>query len=67
MARAALQWGVRELARKARVSPSTVNRFETDQGVPNNSTLAVLRQALEAGGVRFTDDGCVCPPQIPQA
>jgi hypothetical protein len=52
MARAALRWGVREVARAARVSPATITRVETDH-VANAATLAAIRAALEAAGVEF--------------
>lgn len=55
MARAALKWGVREVAAAAKVSPATVTRIEGDQ--PGNaSTLAVIRTALEAAGVEFIEE-----------
>lgn len=57
MARAALGWGVRELASRAKISASTVNRFETGLSEPNNATLTVLRQALETAGVEFIPGG----------
>ncbi len=55
MARAALGWGVRDLARIAEVSVSTVNRFEVGQAEPNRATLAAIQRALEAAGIEFTD------------
>jgi transcriptional regulator with XRE-family HTH domain len=58
MARAALKWGVRDLAGKADVSPNTVTRIEADQNA-NSSTIAALRGALEAAGAEFTGDGGV--------
>ncbi len=57
MARAALGWGVRELAARAKVSPSTVNRFEIGLSEPNAATLTVIRLALEAAGVEFIPSG----------
>jgi len=61
MARAALGWGVRDLAAHAHVGTNTVARFES--GKPANaSTLLLIRQAFEAAGVRFTDGG-VEPPK----
>ena len=57
MGRAALNWGVRDLAQKAGVAPSTVTRFENGLAEPNRSTLAAMRRALEDGGVRFTERG----------
>jgi transcriptional regulator with XRE-family HTH domain len=56
MARAALGWGVRDLARKAGVSPDTVARFERGDEL-RPATLATLRAALEAAGAVFTFRG----------
>jgi transcriptional regulator with XRE-family HTH domain len=63
MARAALQWGVRDLAARSKVGITTINRFETGLSAPVTSTLTVLRQTFEAAGVRFTDDGGIVPPK----
>lgn len=66
MARAALSWGVRELAKAAGVSANTVARFEG--GKPANpATLKVIRQAFEAAGIRFNEDGSVSPPEKGEA
>jgi transcriptional regulator with XRE-family HTH domain len=52
MARAALGWGVRDLAAAAMVSGDTVNRIERgDELKPR--TVADIRAALEAAGVEF--------------
>ena len=56
MARAALRWGVRELAMEAKVGKATIVRFERDQSKPNPSTMAALRRAFERGGVEFIED-----------
>jgi len=53
MARAAVGWGIRELAAKARVGVATVTRFENGQAVPIPATLAAIRAALELAGVEF--------------
>jgi transcriptional regulator with XRE-family HTH domain len=52
MARAALGWGVRDLAQKADVAPATVTRFEGGAGVQAR-TVDAMRRALEAAGVEF--------------
>jgi transcriptional regulator with XRE-family HTH domain len=57
MARAALGWGVRELAKKAGVSVTTVTRFETEQSEPIKATLTVIQQTFEAAGIEFTNGG----------
>lgn len=54
MARAALGWGVRELAAEAGLNPNTVMRFEHGGGV-QASTVEKLERALEAAGVVFID------------
>jgi transcriptional regulator with XRE-family HTH domain len=52
MARAALRWGVRELAQKAGVTASTVSRIEKGAEA-RQSTIDALRRTLEAAGVEF--------------
>ena len=54
MARAALGWGVRELAAEAQVTPNTVSRIEG--GAPaKTDTLERIVTALESAGVVFID------------
>jgi transcriptional regulator with XRE-family HTH domain len=53
MARAALQWSLKDLAERSRVNHVTINRFETGQAASNPSTRMALRIALEAAGVVF--------------
>jgi transcriptional regulator with XRE-family HTH domain len=52
MARAALEIGVRDVARLAAVSPNTVARLERGEALYPR-TLATIRAALEAAGVEF--------------
>lgn len=59
-ARGGLDWTRSELAEKAGVSLSTVASFEQEKRGTYRPNQAALRQALEAGGARFTEDGCVC-------
>jgi transcriptional regulator with XRE-family HTH domain len=56
MARAGLEWGVRDLARHANVSTATISRLEKRQAqlIPGN--LLAIRQAFEAAGVEFIED-----------
>ena len=54
MARAAVGWGVRELAKKAGVTANTVTRIENGADA-KQSTMDRLQQALEAAGVEFTN------------
>lgn len=52
MARAALSWGVRDLAAAAKVSPDTVARLERGETLYPR-TLETIRAAFEAAGVEF--------------
>ena len=54
MARAALGWGVRELATVAKVSIDTVVRFERGDELKER-TVEALQRAFEAAGVEFTN------------
>lgn len=54
MARAAVGWGVRELAKKAGVTANTVTRIENGADA-KQSTMDRLQHALEAAGVQFTN------------
>ena len=56
MARAAIGWGVRELAEKAGVTANTVTRIENGADA-KQSTINSLQHALEAAGVEFTNGG----------
>lgn len=58
MARAALGWGVRDLAQQTGLGVSTVTRFENG-GDAYGETLRRIESALETEGVRFgkDDDG----------
>lgn len=52
MARAALGWGVRDLAAAAKISGDTVNRLERGEAL-RERTIADIRAAFEAAGVEF--------------
>jgi transcriptional regulator with XRE-family HTH domain len=54
MARAAVGWGVRELAKRAGVTANTVTRIENGADA-KQSTMDRLQHALEAAGVEFTN------------
>lgn len=54
MARAAVGWGVRELAKEAGVSVDTVSRLERGEDLQPR-TVAAIRTALEEAGVIFID------------
>ena len=55
MARAALNWSLRELAEAAGVHRNTISNFETGKYAGDPATLAAIRTALEAAGVEFTN------------
>jgi len=52
MARAALDWGVLELANQSGVSTQTIVRFERGEEL-RPSTVQRVRSTLEAAGVEF--------------
>jgi transcriptional regulator with XRE-family HTH domain len=54
MARAAVGWGVRELAKEAAVSVDTISRLERGEELLPR-TVQTIRAALEAAGVIFID------------
>jgi len=54
MARAAVGWGVRELAKKAGVTANTITRIENGADA-KQSTIERVRSALEAAGIEFTN------------
>jgi transcriptional regulator with XRE-family HTH domain len=55
MARAALGWGVRELAAAAKVSIDTVARFERGDELKDRTVEAISR-AMESAGIEFIDE-----------
>ncbi|MDO9713637.1 helix-turn-helix domain-containing protein [Paracraurococcus lichenis] len=67
MARAALGWSLQDLAREADLGIATVNRFEVGTAATNRTTLSRIRRTFEAAGLRFMENGCVCPPPEPEA
>lgn len=52
MARAALGWGVRDLAEKAGITANTVTRIENGADA-KQSTIDAIRSAFEAAGIEF--------------
>ena len=54
-ARALVRWSAQELAQKAGIGISTVQRMENAEGVPSASgkNLAAIQCALESAGVVF--------------
>jgi len=60
MARAALGWGVRDLAQAARVSPDTIARLERGETLYAR-TIEAIRAAIEAAGVEFIEENGAGP------
>ncbi|MBC9208206.1 helix-turn-helix domain-containing protein [Roseomonas aerophila] len=60
MARAALGWGVRDLATAAKVSPDTIARLERGDSLYAR-TIEAVRAAFEAAGVIFIDQNGAGP------
>ncbi|PSJ57602.1 helix-turn-helix domain-containing protein [Pseudaminobacter soli (ex Li et al. 2025)] len=52
LARTALDWGVRDLARAADVSTHTISRLERGEEL-REGTLQRIRQVLEEAGIEF--------------
>ena len=63
MARAALGWGVRELAQKADLAPNTVSRFENGAGA-RVDTLTQIQEALEKAGAIFLPADSTAGPGV---
>jgi transcriptional regulator with XRE-family HTH domain len=63
MARAALGWGVRNLAEKAGLAPNTVSRFENGAGA-RVETLAQIERALQAEGIVFVPADATTGPGV---
>lgn len=54
MARAALQIGIRDIAKMAKVAPGTISRLEAGEELKQRSVEAI-RDAFERAGVAFTN------------
>lgn len=52
MARAALGWGVRELAEKAGLNPNTISRLENGGGI-QAANLEKIEKVLIKAGIEF--------------
>lgn len=55
-ARAMLRLGIRDLAKKAKLSPSTVSLFEAEKSAPTLATLRAIQRVLEEAGLEFLND-----------
>jgi len=58
MARAGLDWSVRDLAAHAQISPNTISRYENGKDAYGD-TLAKLEQVLSEAGADFLPDNGV--------
>jgi ribosome-binding protein aMBF1 (putative translation factor) len=63
MARAALDWTVKDLADKASVGISTVVRFEGGRGKPISATIAAMERTFEVAGICFIKNGVCFEPE----
>jgi transcriptional regulator with XRE-family HTH domain len=55
-ARGLLDWTQQELADRAGVGIVTIRQVEAAANAPRRATLAVIKLALETGGVEFIDE-----------
>ena len=55
MARAALGWGTRDLAKEAQISPDTVARLERGETL-KSSTINAVRATFEVSGIEFIEE-----------
>ena len=67
MARAALRIGVRELARRAKMSPTTITMWEGKRSHPTPETLDAIRAVFERAGIVFVNDGDMPGVRVPRA
>jgi len=59
-ARGLLDWTIKDLAARSKVSEAQIIRFENDK--PTGPLyVAALRGALEAGGIKFVPNGVQMP------
>ena len=56
MARAALNWSVRDLAEAAQIHRNTVTNIETGRYAGDAATVAAIVRALKRAGVEFIDE-----------
>jgi DNA-binding LacI/PurR family transcriptional regulator len=54
MARAALQIGIRDIAKMAKVAPGTISRLEAGEELKPR-TVEAIRHAFEKAGLAFTN------------
>jgi transcriptional regulator with XRE-family HTH domain len=56
MARAALNWTVRDLAEATRLHRNTITNIETERYAGDVATLAAIVSVLKRAGVEFIDE-----------
>ena len=56
MARAALDWTVRDLAEATGLHRNTINNIEVGRYAGDPKTLEIIKQKLRAAGVEFIDE-----------
>jgi len=68
-ARAWLNWTAGELASRAGLGITTIQRAEAEGGAIKMTrvNMEAVRRTFEAAGVRFTDDGGIAPTTPPAA
>ena len=63
MARAALNWTVRDLESKAKINKNTISRYEAEREVLSG-TIDKLEKVLESAGITFIQEDDVGGPGI---
>ena len=65
-ARALLRWSAQDLADKSGIGFRTIQRFESESGIPasRTSNLIAIQQALEDAGVVFIDQSAESGPGV---
>jgi len=58
-ARGLIEWSQEQLAEASHLGMSTIRDFEKGRRVPTHNNLSAVKQALEAAGVQFLEDGQV--------
>lgn len=66
MARAALDWSQHDLAKASGVSWRTISRFEAGESILSKR-VRTLREAFEAAGITFIDEGALAGGVVPQS
>jgi DNA-binding XRE family transcriptional regulator len=56
MARAALDWTVRDLAEATGLHRNTINNIEVGRYAGDSKTLELIERALKAAGVQFIEE-----------